>query len=171
MLLTISTTHLPATDLGYLLYKHPGRVQSWAVASGTAHVFYPEVTEERCTVALLLEVDPVALVRGRGNTKERDAPGITHYVNDRPYAASSLLAVALKEVFGTALTGRCDAKPDLATAAIPLEIRVPALRCASQNSASHDGAGHDGAATTVPAMTVLAVPISRGGCSPRLAGT
>jgi 3' terminal RNA ribose 2'-O-methyltransferase Hen1 len=122
VLLTITTTRAPATDLGFLLHKHPGRVQSLRVASGTAHVFYPEAADERCTAALLLEVDPVGLVRGAGD-------GITHYVNDRPYAASSLLAVALKGVFGTALTGRCDARPELAAAAIPLEVRVPALRC------------------------------------------
>ncbi|HUN30900.1 MAG TPA: 3' terminal RNA ribose 2'-O-methyltransferase Hen1 [Trebonia sp.] len=135
MLATISTTHVPATDLGYLLHKHPARAQSRPVASGRAHVFYPEASENRCTAALLLEVDPVALVRGKGGDgqrkgKDHDAPGIAHYVNDRPYAASSLLAVALKEMFGTALTGRCDARPELAAAPIPLEIRVPALRCA-----------------------------------------
>jgi 3' terminal RNA ribose 2'-O-methyltransferase Hen1 len=132
VLLTITTTHTPATDLGFLLFKHPGTVQSRAVASGMAHVFYPEASHDRCTAALLLEVDPVALVRGRGSNRDRDALGIAHYVNDRPYAASSLLAVALKEVFGTALTGRCDARPDLAASAIPLTIRVPALRCARQ---------------------------------------
>ena len=123
MLLTISTTREPATDLGFLLHKHPGRAQAFGVASGTAHVFYPEASTERCTAALLLDVDPVALVRGPGDS-------VTHYVNDRPYAASSLLAVALKGVFGTALAGRCEARPELAAAAIPLEIRVPALRCA-----------------------------------------
>jgi SAM-dependent methyltransferase len=123
MLLTVTTTRTPATDLGFLLHKHPGRAQAFGVASGTAHVFYPEASEQRCTAALLLEVDPVALVRGPGDC-------VTHYVNDRPYAASSLLAVALKGVFGTALTGRCEARPELAAAAIPLEIRVPALRCA-----------------------------------------
>jgi 3' terminal RNA ribose 2'-O-methyltransferase Hen1 len=122
VLLTITTTRAPATDLGYLLHKHPGRVQSFEVASGTAYVCYPEAGDDRCTAALLLEVDPVGLVRGPGD-------GITHYVNDRPYAASSLLAVALKGVFGTALTGRCDARPELAATAIPLEIRVPSLRC------------------------------------------
>ena len=122
MLLTVTTTHSPATDLGFLLHKHPGRVQSFGVASGTAHVFYPEASRERCTAALLLEVDPVALVRGPGDS-------VTHYVNDRPYAASSLLAVALKGVFATALTGRCEARPALAASAIPLEIHLPALRC------------------------------------------
>jgi 3' terminal RNA ribose 2'-O-methyltransferase Hen1 len=123
VLLTITTTHAPAADLGFLLHKHPGRVQAFGVASGTAYVFYPEAAEARCTAALLLEVDPVALVRGPGDS-------VTHYVNDRPYAASSLLAVALKDVFRTALTGRCEARPELAATAIPLRIRVPALRCA-----------------------------------------
>jgi SAM-dependent methyltransferase len=140
VLLTITTTRAPATDLGYLLFKHPGKVQSWPVASGQAHVFYPEAEQDRCTAALLLEVDPVALVRGKKNGKGNEPPGITHYVNDRPYAASSLLAVALKEVFGTALTGRCDARPELAASPIPLEIRVPALRC-SAGSAHGGGAG------------------------------
>ena len=65
MLLTITTTRAPATDLGYLLHKHPDRSQAFAVAAGTAHVFYPEATPERCTAALLLEVDPVGLVRDR----------------------------------------------------------------------------------------------------------
>jgi 3' terminal RNA ribose 2'-O-methyltransferase Hen1 len=122
VLLTLTTTHQPATDLGFLLHKHPGRAQAFGVASGTAHVFYPEASDQRCTAALLLEVDPVALVRGPGDS-------VTHYVNDRPYAASSLLAVALKGVFGTALTGRCAARPELAASAIPLEVHVPALRC------------------------------------------
>ena len=122
MLLTITATREPATDLGFLLHKHPDRAWSAATASGTAHVFYPEAAPDRCTAALLLEVDPIALVRGKNSE-------LTQYVNDRPYAASSMLAVALKEAFRTALTGRCDAKPELAAAAIPLEIRVPSLRC------------------------------------------
>jgi 3' terminal RNA ribose 2'-O-methyltransferase Hen1 len=127
VLLTITTTRAPATDLGYLLHKHPDRFQSFAVSAGAAHVFYPEATPERCTAALLLEVDPVALVRGHGR-KQADTE-LARYVNDRPYAASSMLAVAIKEAFRTALTGRCDARPELAAAPIPLAIRVPALRC------------------------------------------
>jgi 3' terminal RNA ribose 2'-O-methyltransferase Hen1 len=129
VLLTITTTRPPATDLGYLLHKHPDRLQSFAVSAGQGYVFYPEATPERCTAALLLEIDPVALVRGRKD-KNPDAE-LAHYVNDRPYAASSMLAVALKEAFRTALTGRCTARPELAAARIPLVIRVPALRCRS----------------------------------------
>jgi 3' terminal RNA ribose 2'-O-methyltransferase Hen1 len=128
VLLTISTTHEPATDLGYLLHKHPGRVQSFTESVGAAHVFYPECTQSRCTAALVLEVDPVALVRGRqGPTGDGFALG--QYVNDRAYAASSMLAMALKDVFRTALTGRCDARPELAAAPIPLDVHVPAVPC------------------------------------------
>ena len=128
MLLSISTTLSPATDLGFLLHKHPGRLQSLEVSVGTAHVFYPEATEERCTAALLLEVDPISLVRGRkGPSSEGFALG--QYVNDRPYAASSMMSMALSKVFRTAMTGRCDSRPELAAAAIPLEIHVPALPC------------------------------------------
>ncbi len=128
MLLTITTTHQPATDLGYLLHKHPGRMQSFGESVGTAHVFYAEATSDRCTAVLLLEVDPVGLVRGqKGNGQ--DGFSLGQYVNDRPYAASSMLAMALKDVFRTALTGRCDQRPELAASAIPLSLHIPALRC------------------------------------------
>jgi 3' terminal RNA ribose 2'-O-methyltransferase Hen1 len=128
VLLTISTSHDPATDLGYLLHKHPGRVQAFPQSVGTAHVFYPERTQHRCTAALLLEVDPVALVRGRQGPSG-DGFALGQYVNDRPYAASSMLAMALKDVFRTALTGRCDARPELAASPMSLEIRLPAVPC------------------------------------------
>ncbi|MCX5193802.1 3' terminal RNA ribose 2'-O-methyltransferase Hen1 [Streptomyces sp. NBC_00249] len=132
MFLTISTTGIPerpATDLGFLLHKHPGKAQEFTTSHGTAHVFYPEATAERCTAALLLEVDPVALVR-RGQGKGRGgAPdsALAQYVNDRPYAASSLLAVALSAVFGSALKGRCTARPELPGQERPLRIEIPVL--------------------------------------------
>jgi 3' terminal RNA ribose 2'-O-methyltransferase Hen1 len=128
VLLTITTTNQPADELGYLLHKNPARAQSFGVSVGTAHVFYPEVTEQRCTAALLLEVDPIGLVRGRKGPTP-DAFALGQYVNDRPYAASSMLSVALKEVFRTALTGRCTARPELAAMPIPLELYVPAVPC------------------------------------------
>ncbi|HET9945989.1 MAG TPA: 3' terminal RNA ribose 2'-O-methyltransferase Hen1 [Actinomycetes bacterium] len=128
MLLTVTTTATPASDLGFLLHKHPGRAQAFEVSTGTAHVFYPEATEARCTAALLLEVDPVGLVRGR-QTRASQGFSLGQYVNDRPYAASSLLAVALARVFKTAMSGRCDARPELAATALPLELRVPAMPC------------------------------------------
>ncbi|MEV3997608.1 3' terminal RNA ribose 2'-O-methyltransferase Hen1 [Streptomyces halstedii] len=132
MFLTISTTgspERPATDLGFLLHKHPGKAQAFSTSHGTAHVFYPEASERRCTAALLLEVDPVALVRrgkGKGRGGAPDA-ALAQYVNDRPYAASSLLSVAMAAVFGSALNGVCRAMPDRAGEALPLRIEVPAL--------------------------------------------
>ncbi|MEU0567686.1 3' terminal RNA ribose 2'-O-methyltransferase Hen1 [Nonomuraea sp. NPDC005983] len=127
MLLTISTTARPATDLGFLLHKHPDRLQEFGQSFGTATVFYPESGEDRCTAALLLDVDPIALVRSRG--KGSPDFSLSQYVNDRPYAASSLLAVALADVFRTARAGRCKARPELPGTALPLEIRLPALPC------------------------------------------
>ncbi len=126
MLLTITTTHKPATDLGYLLHKHPDRCQRFELAFGAAHVFYSEASAERCTAALLLGVDPVGLVRGRSGSG--DTP-LAAYVSDRPYVASSFLSVAIADVFRTALAGRCDARPELAATAIPLEARLSAVPC------------------------------------------
>ncbi|MGW5103810.1 3' terminal RNA ribose 2'-O-methyltransferase Hen1 [Streptomyces sp. NPDC004100] len=132
MFLTISTrgtAATPATDLGYLLHKHPDHAQTFATSHGTAHVFYPQADAERCTAALLLEIDPVALVR-RGKGKGRGgAPdtALAQYVNDRPYAASSLLAVALSSVFSSAMRGVCKARPERAAAPLPLRVEVPAL--------------------------------------------
>jgi 3' terminal RNA ribose 2'-O-methyltransferase Hen1 len=118
MLFSVTTTHHPASDLGFLLHKHPDRAQRFDVSTGTAYVCYPEVTPERTTATLLLDVDPVGLVRKGGDT-------LGQYVNDRPYAASSLLAVAIGKVFGTAMRGRCDARPSLAETALPLELHLP----------------------------------------------
>lgn len=125
VLLTIATTARPATDLGYVLVKHPGRVQAFEQAFGTAHVFYPEAEEDRCTAALLLDVDPVKLAKTR-NTPDFS---LGQYVNDRPYAASSLLASALANVFRTAMRGRSADRPELAGTPIPLTVTLPALPC------------------------------------------
>ena len=124
MLLTISTTHSPATDLGYLLHKNPARVQAFELSFGKAHVFYPQASEERCTAALLLDVDPIGLVRGRGSMS-------TDYVNDRPYVASSFLSVAIARVFGSALGGRCRDRPELVGEPLPLVAGIAALPCRS----------------------------------------
>jgi 3' terminal RNA ribose 2'-O-methyltransferase Hen1 len=126
---TTGTTQRPATDLGFLLHKHPDKAQAFSTSHGTAHVLYPEADEQRCTAALLLEVDPVALVRrgrGKGRGGAPDA-ALAQYVNDRPYAASSLLAVALSGVFSSALRGVCHARPELPGEERPLRIEVPAL--------------------------------------------
>src|SRR5207249_1436222 len=107
MLLTVSTSHQPATDLGYLLHKNPARVQSFPLSFGQVHVFYPEAAAERCTAALLLDVDPIGLVRGRGaGPAGGEGASLGQYVNDRPYVASSFLSVALSQVYGSALSGR-----------------------------------------------------------------
>lgn len=128
MLLELTTTVQPATDLGFLLHKNPARVQSFDLSFGKAHVFYPEATAERCTAALLLDVDSVGLVRGRRGPGGESGL-LQQYVNDRPYVASSFLSVAIARVLGSALKGESKERPDLVQAAIPLEARVVSLSC------------------------------------------
>lgn len=126
MLLTITNRQRPATDLGFLLRKHPDKAQAFTQSFGTAHVFYPEATEDVCTVALLLEIDPVGLVRnrrgpaGEGRTLEQ-------YVNDRPYVASSFLSVAIADVFGSAMAGKAKDRAELLDALLPLEARIASV--------------------------------------------
>lgn len=75
---------------------------------------------------MLLEVDPVALVR-----RHRGGGGGTlgTYVNDRPYVASSFLSVAISQVFGTALAGHCKDLPDRVDEVMPFEVSITVLPC------------------------------------------
>lgn len=122
MLLTITTTHLPATDLGYLLHKNPARIHEIPLAFGSARVFYPVATEERCTAVLMLDIDPVELAR-----RNRMEAAAEQYVNDRPYVVSSFMSVAIAKAFGTALGGRSKDRPELAGKSIFLRAEMPVV--------------------------------------------
>jgi RNA repair, ligase-Pnkp-associating, region of Hen1 len=128
MILTLPFTGNPATDLGYLFHKSPLRVHSFEQVFGKTHVFYQETAPERCTAALLLEIDPVGLVRDRrGPSGEGYA--LEQYVNDRPYAASSFLSVAIARTFGTAISGKSKERQVLADTPLPLEAQITVLSC------------------------------------------
>ena len=151
MLLTIRTTSTPAPagDLGYLLHKNPARTQTFELAFGRAHVFYPELSDAACTAALLLDVDPVGLVRGRrGPAGEGGA--LEQYVNDRPYVASSFLSVAIAQSLRSAMAGNSKERPNLAATAIPLQATLAVLPC-------RGGEGFLGACSSRSAM-----PLRRG---------
>ena len=128
MLLTISYTGKSSTDLGYLLHKSPFRVHSIEQVFGKSHVFYPELTADRCTAALLLEIDPIGLVRDRRGPSG-EGFSLEQYVNDRPYAASSFLSVAIARTFGTAMTGRSKERQELADSRLALEAKISVLPC------------------------------------------
>ena len=127
MLLTIATSHVPATDLGYLLHKNPASHHVAELSFGAAHVIFPVAAEDRCVAAVLLEIDPVGIVRG--SKHESRQPTLAHYVSDRPYVASSFLSVALGRLFSTAMTGRSKERPTLAGQPIPLQIGLPVVPC------------------------------------------
>ncbi|MCC7245189.1 MAG: 3' terminal RNA ribose 2'-O-methyltransferase Hen1 [Saprospiraceae bacterium] len=126
MLINITTTHKPASDLGYLLHKHPDKFQSFELSVGKAHVFYPEMSENKATISLLIDIDPIELVRSARNL---GGEGFTlgQYVNDRPYVTSSFSSVALSRVFSSAMNGRCKDKPELVDVQLPFEVLITAL--------------------------------------------
>lgn len=124
MLLTITTKRYPATDLGYLLHKHPAKVQTVTLTAGSAHIFYPEATDQSCTAALLLDIDPVRLVRRNNGPADFV---LEQYVNDRPYVASSFMSAAIAQAYSSAMNGRCKDKPHLVDEAIPFEINLSVL--------------------------------------------
>lgn len=123
MLLSLSTTHRPATDLGFLLHKNPERAHEVDLGFGRAAMFYPARSPDRCEFALALDIDPIALVRGRSG----GGGLLDQYVNDRPYAASSFLSVALARGLGSAMAGRSRERQALADQAIPLDATVAPL--------------------------------------------
>jgi 3' terminal RNA ribose 2'-O-methyltransferase Hen1 len=125
MLLEINTTYKPATDLGFLLHKHPDKLQTVELSAGNAHIFYPEADENSCTACLLLDINPVDLVRGN---RGRNAFLQEHYVNDRPYTSNSFLSTAIVKAFGSAINGTCHTKPELALTAIPLKAKIHSLK-------------------------------------------
>lgn len=126
MLLTISYVGENATDLGHLLHKHPNRAQVFEQSYGKAYVFYPEASAERCTAALLLDIDPLKLARGKSGSS---GSGLFDYVNDRPYVCSSFMSTAIGRIFGTAMAGRCEARQELADSVLPLTATVASLPC------------------------------------------
>ena len=128
MLLTITYSGRNTTDLGYLLHKNPARPQVFELSHGKAYVFYPEVSDQRTTAALLMDIDPMDLARGRAGAP---GGGLFDYVNDRPYVASSFLSTAISKVFGTAMTGRADNHQDLADSPLDLTASLTMLACGS----------------------------------------
>jgi 3' terminal RNA ribose 2'-O-methyltransferase Hen1 len=126
MLLTITTTHNPGTDLSFLLHKHPARLQSVELSQGHAHIFYPHASDDKCTVALLLDIDAIGLVRKSGD-RGPDGFALDHYVNDRPYVASSFMSVAIAKAFSTALNGKCEKRPELVDVIMPFDVTVSVI--------------------------------------------
>ncbi len=157
MLLTITTTTAPATDLGYLLHKNPDRAHEARLSFGEVRVVYPVAEESECTAALIVDVDPVGIVRDRRGPKGNDF-SLAHYVNDRPYAVSSFLSVALVKMFGTAMTGRSKERPELAESPIDLQFRLPVVPCRGREDILRklfEPLGYEVGATALPLDTTF----------------
>jgi 3' terminal RNA ribose 2'-O-methyltransferase Hen1 len=125
MLLSITNKGPDADALGYLLHKNPANVHTSSLAFGEAFVFYPDTPEGECTAVLLVEINPIDLVRSKGARQANWALG--QYVNDRPYVASSFLSTAISRVYGTALNGTCQKRPELVSQELELTVNLPAF--------------------------------------------
>lgn len=125
MLLTITYEGQNTQELGFLLHKHPDRTQEFNLNYGKAYVFYPEVSGERTTAALLLDIDPIDLARGKLGSRDG---GLFDYVNDRPYASTSFMSTAISRVFGTAMGGRCEQYQELADTPLHLTAQLSSLK-------------------------------------------
>jgi len=153
VLLTITSFASPATDLGFLLHKNPDRVHEKELPFGMARVCYPVATADVCSASLIVDIDPVQLVRNNRGGPAGNAFSLSQYVNDRPYAASSFMSVAISKMFGTAMTGRSKDRPELAGRPIPLVIQLPVLPCRGGEAvlrALFEPLGYNVAATRVP---------------------
>lgn len=125
MILSISTSHKPLEDLGYLLHKNPSRIHEFNLSFGKAQVFVSKLSGEEIEMTLMVDVDPVGLVRGKGPFDQGHS--LSHYVNDRPYASSSFLSTAIADVFGTAMNGHCKLRPELVDVKLPLKVLIPVV--------------------------------------------
>ena len=125
MLLTITYEGQNTQDLSFLLHKNPDRAQEFELSYGKAYVFYPEVSDARTTAALLLDIDPIDLARGKLGSKDG---GLFDYVNDRPYASTSFMSTAIARVFNTAMAGKCAKKQELADTPLHLTATLYALK-------------------------------------------
>lgn len=124
MLLTINYRGQNTQDLGYLLHKNPSRPQEFTLNHGKAYVFYPELSDHSTTAALLLDIDPIDLARGKAGSS---GGGLFRYVNDRPYVSSSFMSTAISKLFGTAMSGRCKEKQELADSPLPFTAKIHML--------------------------------------------
>ena len=135
MLLTVTYEGTNTQDLGFLLHKHPDRAQQFVLNYGKAYVFYPEVSNERTTAALLLDIDPLDLAKGKVGSKEG---GLFDYVNDRPYASTSFMSTAIARIFGTAMSGRCDKNQELADTSLNLTACIYSLKDSNDDLLAHE---------------------------------
>ena len=126
MLLTITAEGENAAALSFLLHKHPDKLQQVELSVGAASIFYPECEKEKVTAALLLDIDPIGMVRNAKNFAGKDFL-LGQYVNDRPYVASSFMSSAISKAFSSAMNGSCKEHPEFIDMPLALTAKISVL--------------------------------------------
>lgn len=101
MQLTIRATGENVKAISHLLSKNPNNLYERNHKGHLVRLFYSEFTEERVEVTIFVTPDPIELMQKGSNTYD-----ITHYINDREFAVSSIFTSFIRSALGTALNGQ-----------------------------------------------------------------
>jgi 3' terminal RNA ribose 2'-O-methyltransferase Hen1 len=103
MQLSLTVRGSGAEAVSYLIAKNPNNLYERNEKGFKVRLVYPTFTKEEVQFVIYVKPDPIDLVR---NTA--DSYDITHYINDREFAVSSLFITTIRKALGTALNGKPD---------------------------------------------------------------
>jgi 3' terminal RNA ribose 2'-O-methyltransferase Hen1 len=101
MQLTIRATGDHVQAISYLLAKNPNNIYERNHKGHLVRLFYSEFSETECEVTIFVTPDPIELIKN--NSAAYD---ITHYINDREFAVSSIFCTFIRTALGTGLNGQ-----------------------------------------------------------------
>jgi len=100
MQLSIYTKNPHARAISHLLAKNPATVYERQVKGHAVRFVYHKMTDDELYASIFVTPDSLALV------KDNEAFDITHYINDREFAVSTIFLSLIRSALGTALNGK-----------------------------------------------------------------
>lgn len=101
MQLTIQASGDNVKAISYLLSKNPSNLYERNHKGHLVRLFYSKFTETELEVTIFVTPDPIELIKNNSNSYD-----ITHYINDREFAVSSIFCSFIRSALGTALNGQ-----------------------------------------------------------------
>jgi 3' terminal RNA ribose 2'-O-methyltransferase Hen1 len=101
MQLTIQASGDNVQAISYLLAKNPNNLYERNHKGHLVRLFYSKFTETELEVTIFVTPDPIEMVKNNSNSYD-----ITHYINDREFAVSSIFCSFIRSALGTALNGQ-----------------------------------------------------------------
>ena len=100
MQLSIYSKTKEAKAISYLLAKNPNNVYERYSKNHAVRFVYHKMSDEELYATIFVTPDPLALVN------HEKAYDITHYINDREFAVSTIFLSLIRSALGTALNGK-----------------------------------------------------------------